>query len=97
MPRKLLLRLHAPNLTMKYTPSYPNPELADLRRTADQLLQDRAIFSTPLFVRLIHFIAERSTDYRYPLIDRIWLDTRNEEVLMDCMYLKRQADSQLLA
>ena len=71
----------------------PHHELSALRTTArqqleqcaDTLLQDRSIATTPLLISLIHFIVDKSADYQYPHIDRIWLGTWNAAVLADCL------------
>ena len=56
-----------------------------LEQCADELLQDRNVAVTPLLVSLIHFMVDKSADYQYPHIDRIWLGTWNAEVLADCL------------
>ena len=68
-----------------------------LEQCADALLQERNIATTPILVSLIHFMVDKSADYLYPHIDRIWLGTWNAEVLADCLAHARNPQQNLPA
>ena len=75
----------------------PHQDLATLRRaaieqlhlTADDLLQNESILAEPLLISLIHFISDRSSQFNYEHIDRIWLGTWNIDILTECLMYRR--------
>ena len=56
---------------------------------AEDLLRSPTISAEPLLAHLIHLVVNRSQQFHYTHIDRIWLGTWNPELLDECLSYQR--------